>query len=36
MSNGSMGNWRIQRFRGTSDAHIAVARLEVTIEALNA
>lgn len=25
---GAMRNWRIQRFKGTSDAHIAVARLE--------
>ena len=33
---GSMRNWRIQRFRGTSDAHLAVARLEARLEALNA
>jgi hypothetical protein len=31
---GWMRNWRIQRFQGTSDAHIAVARLEARIEAL--
>ena len=31
---GSMDNWRIQRFRGDSDAHIAFARLEVQIEGL--
>lgn len=36
LRQGSMRNWRIQRFRGTSDAHIAIARLEVQIEALNA
>lgn len=28
---GSMQNWRIQRFRGTSDAHVAFARLEAQI-----
>lgn len=27
--------WRIQKFRGTSDSHISVARLEAMIEALN-
>jgi hypothetical protein len=31
---GWMRNWRIQRFQGTSDAHIACARLEARIEAL--
>ncbi len=31
---GLMRNWRIQRFQGTSDAHIACARLEAKIEAL--
>lgn len=36
LDNGDMENWRIQRFRGTSDAHMAVARLEIQIEALNA
>jgi len=36
LDNGDMENWRIQRFRGTSDAHMAVARLEIEIEALNA
>lgn len=35
LRQGRMANWRIQRFRGTSDAHLAVARLEVQIEALN-
>lgn len=32
---GSMDNWRIQRFQGDSDAHIAFARLEAQIEGLN-
>lgn len=32
---GSMRQWRVQRFRGTSDAHIAVARLEAALEPLN-
>ena len=31
---GNMDNWRIQRFQGDSDAHIAFARLEVQIEGL--
>lgn len=31
---GWMRNWRIQRFQGTSDAHIACARLEARIEPL--
>lgn len=31
---GKMLNWRIQKFRGTSDAHLAVARLEAAIEPL--
>jgi hypothetical protein len=31
---GVMRNWRIQRFRGTSDAHIAIARLDAIIEPL--
>ena len=29
---GWMRNWRIQRFQGTSDAHISFARLEAAIE----
>ena len=33
---GSMRHWRVQRFRGTSDAHLAVVRLEAKVEALNA
>lgn len=31
---GHMRNWRIQRFRGNSDAHVSFARLEAQIEAL--
>ena len=31
---GSMINWRIQRFRGESDAHISFARLEAQVEPL--
>jgi hypothetical protein len=34
LRQGNMRQWRIQRFQGTSDAHIAVARLEAQIEAL--
>lgn len=33
---GFMRNWRIQKFRGTSDAHLSIARLEVQLEPLNA
>ena len=33
---GFMRNVRMQRFRGTSDAHISIARLEALIEPLNA
>ena len=33
---GFMRNWRIQRFRGTSDAHIAVTRLEAELEPMAA
>jgi hypothetical protein len=36
LGQGSMENWRIQRFRGTSDAHLSMARLEAKLEALNA
>jgi hypothetical protein len=36
LQNGPMQNWRIERFRGTSDAHIAFARLEIQLEPLNA
>ena len=31
---GFMRNWRIQRFRGDSQAHISLVRLEAQIEAL--
>ena len=31
---GRMRNWRTQRFTGTSDAHIAIMRLEAAIEGL--
>lgn len=31
---GRIRNWRIQRFRGTSDAHLSIARLEADFEAL--
>lgn len=31
---GWMRNWRIQRFQGTSDAHLSFARLEAAIEPL--
>ncbi|CAB4123384.1 Bacteriophage P22, Gp10, DNA-stabilising [uncultured Caudovirales phage] len=34
LQQGNMKNWRIQKFRGTSDAHISIARLEARIEAL--
>jgi hypothetical protein len=36
LGQGTMQNWRIQKFRGTSDAHIAFARLEAQLEPLNA
>ena len=32
---GKMRQYRMQRFRGTSDAHLSIARLEAEIEALN-
>jgi Phage stabilisation protein len=35
LQQGHMRNWRCQKFRGTSDAHISVARLEVRVESLN-
>ena len=31
---GAFKNWRIQRFSGTTDAHISIARLEAQIEGL--
>lgn len=33
-NQGKMRNWRIQRFRGTSDAQASFARLELTVEPL--
>ncbi len=36
LNQGGMRNWRIQRFRGTSDAHLSIARLEAIVEPLNA
>lgn len=33
---GQLRHWRVQRFRGTSDAHLSVVRLEVQIEPLGA
>jgi hypothetical protein len=35
LQQGHMRHWRCQKFRGTSDAHISVARLEARIEGLN-
>jgi len=32
---GSMSNIRMQRFRGTSEAHLSIARLEARIEPLS-
>ena len=33
-TQGKMQHWRIQRFRGTSEAHVSIARLEVQLEPL--
>ncbi len=35
LQQGHMRHWRAQKFRGTSDAHISVSRLEARIEGLN-
>lgn len=35
LDQGDLDNWRIQRFRGSSDAHLSFARLELELEALN-
>lgn len=35
LQQGHMRHWRAQKFRGTSDSHLSVARLEATVEALN-
>lgn len=34
LQQGHMRQWRIQRFQGTTDAHISIARLEAQIEPL--
>jgi hypothetical protein len=34
LQQGFMRQWRLQRFRGTSDAHLSVARLEAALEPL--
>jgi len=34
LQQGNMKNWRIQKFRGTSEAHISVAKLEARLEQL--
>lgn len=34
LQQGHMRNWRLQKFRGTSDAQLAVARLEARLEPL--
>jgi Phage stabilisation protein len=35
LQQGFMRHWRCQRFRGTSDSHISIARLEAQIEGMN-
>lgn len=35
LQQGFMRNWRAQKFRGTSDSHMAIARLEARLEPLN-
>lgn len=35
LQQGTISAWRIQRFKGDSQAHISVARLEAKLEALN-
>lgn len=32
LQQGTLRNWRVQRFRGTSDAHLSAVRLEARIE----
>ena len=34
-NQGMLDNWRIQRFKGDSDAHISIARLEARVEGLS-
>ena len=36
LQQGNMRNMRVQRFRGLSDAHLAIASIEARMEALNA
>jgi len=36
LSQGYMKNWRVQKFRGTSDSHMSMARLEANLEPLYA
>lgn len=35
LQQGHMRHWRCQKFRGNSDSHLSIARLEARIEALN-
>lgn len=35
LQQGFMRHWRCQKFRGTSDSHLSVARLEAKVEGLN-
>lgn len=35
LQQGFMRNWRCQKFRGTSDSHMSIARLEARIEGMN-
>ena len=35
LQQGHMRHWRCQRFRGTSDSHLTISRLEVRVEGLN-
>ena len=34
-NQGMLDNWRIQKFKGDSDAHISIARLEARVEGLS-
>jgi len=35
LQQGFMRHWRMQKFRGTSDAHMSFARLEARLEGMN-
>ena len=35
LQNGYMRTWRIQKFRGTSDAHLSISRIEAQLEPAN-